>query len=239
MAEHIPPGPWDDFPEAWDIVTIGDRDWPGLASVDISRANKWDTKKAQKTHGAEREFKGADLASVKIEIRFWTVDHWDEIITELLPMIDPDPGKKLPTALTLRHVTANVRKVSQITIDSVTGPNRSGQFGVITIDATEHREPDKKNAGGKAKGAGNGKCAELAHQIEVLKNERYIYEQAFNKYMSPFTLDLVEAGRYQSLVAAVDVQIQIHQTTQQVLGCNQAGPPDPGGFNPADALLNE
>ena len=240
MAEHIPPGPWDDFPEAWDIVAIGDRDWPGLARVDISRANKWDTKKAAKTHGGEREFKGADLASVKIEIRFWTSEDWDLIVNELLSMVEPDPGKKKPEALKLSHVSASARKVSAITVDSVTGPIVSGGQGVITIDATEYREPDKKNAGGKASGKGS-LCQQLANQLALLQAQRTVDVSLYNYYSSIAGLDIQKAGETYARVVATDAEIAAVQAHQLANKCNEAAPSSTDGAaqEKAQGLVNQ
>lgn len=239
MAEHIPPGPWDDFPEAWDIVVIGDREWPGLARVDVSRANKWDTKKAQGTHGGEREFKGADLARVKIEIRFWTSEHWDLIVNELLSTVEPDPGKKKPEALRLSHVSAHARKVNQITIDSVTGPNVSNGQGVISIDATEYREPEKKNATGKASGKGS-LCQQLANQLALLQANRTIDVSLYNYYSSLAGLDIQKAGEAYARVVATDAQIAAVQAHQLANKCNEAAPSalDAADQAKAENLLN-
>src|SRR5688572_28043397 len=92
--------------EVWDRVTFNDVECPGLARVTVARGNKWDTKKAQGSHGAERNFKGADLASVKIQIKLWEQQDYVDFNTTILPLLEPDPGKKKPDAVAVGHAVA-------------------------------------------------------------------------------------------------------------------------------------
>lgn len=185
MAE-LPAGPWHESPDAWDTIVINGKEWPGIASVEIDRAQKWDTKKAQGSHGAEREFKGTDLANVKIELRLWTTEHFAAVEANgLLADIEPDPGKKKQDAVSIQHAVAAFRKVSAVTIDKVNGPKVSNGVGVITIDATEYRKPDTNNATGTASGRTvNTEAQGIEMQCQELAT-RWVQEN--NEYIAAMT----------------------------------------------------
>ena len=171
MADQIPNGPWHDTPDDWDKVELAGKVWPGLAMVEVDRANKWDTKKAQGSHGGEREYKGADLAPVRIEIRYWTTEHHEQV-REFLPDIEPVPGKKKQDAVSIKHAVTILRKVESITVDNISGPKVSNGIGTITITATEYRKPTSEHASGTASGKfvggdprnAQGNCATLQDQ---------------------------------------------------------------------------
>jgi hypothetical protein len=176
----IPAGPWHEQPEFWDRITLADRQWPGLATVEVSRANKWDSKKAKGSHGQEREFSGVDAAKVKIRIRIWTSEQWAEITSDLLPTIEPSPEKAKVDSITIGHAVASARKVQRITVDVVKGPSEEADgTWAIDIDATEYRAPATKNATGTATGKGTGGgnpapgsvCDQLKEQMVFLSNK--------------------------------------------------------------------
>ncbi|MGL4442656.1 MAG: hypothetical protein ACRCU1_03455 [Alsobacter sp.] len=184
MAEYILPAPWDEDGEFWDRIEINAVEWPGKATVDVVRANKWDTKKAKGKHGGEREFNGADLAKVKIQIVCWTTEQILALV-DLLPVIEPTPGKEKPDAVSITHPVAIIRKCLTITIDNLAS-KVTDKMMVVDIDATEHRPPEAKNASGTASGKGGsgfnpqntGNCDDLAFlynnlvgQLITLKSE--------------------------------------------------------------------
>lgn len=214
MAEQIPNGPWHDTPDDWDKVELAGKVWPGLAMVEVRRANRWDTKKAQGSHGAEREFKGADLAPVRIEIRYWTTEHHEQV-REYLPDIEPVPGKAKQDAVSIKHAVAILRKVESITIDDIDGPKVSNGVGVITITATEYRKPTSENATGTASGRNGsgspanaqGNCAVLADQYARAAVEWNLAMAEYNRRVAEYESDegqgLLGGGASQ---ADVDVQ---------------------------------
>lgn len=234
MGEPIPFAPWNAVPEVWDRVAFDDEQSPGVAAVTISRSNKWDTQKAQASHGAKRDFKGSDLATVKIQIRFIYADDYVDFCERILPIIEPDPGKKKPTVIRLDHATAWARNLRTITIDTVSGPEIQGGIGVFDIDATEHREPDKTNAGGKP-GTGKGaKCQEIAATLAVLDTQRVLWETLRAQAANPFSLDPVMLGQAELQLVNIDAQRGPLLAAQEANGC--VGPP--GGFlDPTENLL--
>lgn len=173
----IPLGPWHLQPELWDTLKIGEHEVPGIATCEITRANKWDSKKAKGEHGQEREFSGAEAAKVRITAKFWTEEQWAGVVDVILPIIEPNPEKKKIDSISISHAVAAARKVSTITIDSVDGPRVDGGIGTLTIEATEYRAPSPKNATGTATGKGgytstkSGSCQDLANQITICQSE--------------------------------------------------------------------
>lgn len=235
----IPLGPWHTQPELWDRLTIGDKLVPGIATVEVDRANKWDSKKAKGEHGQEREFSGVEAAKVRIQIVYWTDEQWQEIKTEILPLIEPNPEKKKIDSLSINHEVANARKVARITVDSVKGPSVSGGLGTIDVDATEYREPSPKNATGTATGKGGGSggagtkggaCADLANQIVQtqieITNEQIQLNTAYAKLASTEFLDFLafdlqdEIGQREARIAELNQQINALQQQQIAIGCS-------------------
>lgn len=181
-ARIIPPGPWNVFPEQWDRVVLDDVEWPGLATVTVSRANKWDAKKAKGAHGEEREFSGVDPAKVTIVIKFWDFNAWYElVVSDLIKVVEPNPEKKKPDSIKIAHAVAQARGVDRITVDTVDGPTKAEEgIWTLTIQATEYRPPSTKNATGTATGKGSppgdpknapNQCADLASELAFKKAE--------------------------------------------------------------------
>ncbi len=173
MAEQIPAGPWHEEPELWDTAVLNDVECPGICKVEISRGNKWDEKKAKGSHGAEREYSGAEPAKVKLSIVTWTSAHHTVMREKVLPIVEPVPGKKKVDAVQLQHAVAIARSVSAFTVDDVDGPSVSDGKATWKISGTEYRKPSTQNATGTAKGGkgGNpklaGSCVEMT-QIYAL-----------------------------------------------------------------------
>lgn len=234
------PEPPQALAEVWDKGTFNDIDCPGLMSVSISRANKWDTKKAAGSHGGERQFKGSDLASVKIKVRLWTNDDYVAFNEQILSILDPDPGKKKADGIALGHAVAWSRNLRSITVDSVSGPE-SDNAGMVEydIDATEYREPDKTNATGKASGGAKGDCTAIAAQLSLLLAQQAVDKALLSAALSgsisnPFDPNAVindssgsavsQAEEIAARMAGRQVQIDSFEQQQIILGCNQAPP---------------
>lgn len=217
------PDPPQALAEVWDRVTFNDVECPGLAAVTISRSNKWDTKKAQGSHGAERTFKGADLASVKIQIRLWTADDYVAFNENILPLLEPDPGKKKPESVALGHAVAWSRSLRSITVDSVSGPD-ADPVGIVTydIDATEYREPDKTLAQGKpGAGAGNGAtCQQLAAQLVILDSTQVVWEIQRSEAATVHGYDPAKLVEAEAQLANIAVQKNNVYISQAAAGCN-------------------
>lgn len=234
---HLPPGPWHEFPELWDKCILGDLELPGLSSIEVLRQNKWDTKKSKGSHGGERQFGGVDLAKVKIETRFWTAEQWEKWLRDVFPLIEPGPkDPSVKDAIAISHVVSDARKVAAITIDAINGPWVESGIGVIEIEATEYREPDKTNANGKAGGM-SGDCGALAANLALLEGAQKVDHALFNAYLkgsltNPFDPNAVIYDTGNSNVAAAEEvaarmtsrQVEIDNVKNMMLirGCNQA-----------------
>lgn len=220
------PDPPQAVAEVWDRATFNEVESPGLASVSVSRANKWDTKKAQGSHGAERNFKGADLASVKIKIRLWTADDYVAFNEDILPLLEPDPGKEKPSGVAIGHAVAWARNLRAITVDSVTGPESDpAGFVEYDIDATEYREPEKKNATGKATGAGKSSyCDQIRAQLDLYYADLAVQKSLLSTYLSPATFDADRANEAQNKILLDEVTIAGLENNLVVGNCNQAPP---------------
>lgn len=219
----IPAGPWHVNPHAWGRVVLGDFELPGLCTFEPVRSNKWDTKKTKAKHGGKREFAGVDLGTVKIECRIWTAEQWAEWTETGFPLLEPgpkDPSVKDP--FKVQHAIASARKFQAITIDSISGPIRDGQFGVIEIDATEYLEPDPTNASGTAGTGGN--CSAIAAQIALEKAQIAVWQSLQNTYMSLSTFDPQKAGEAELELIKHRQQLDILTQQQIAARCNEQKP---------------
>lgn len=223
----VPPSSADVFPSVWGTVSLAGRQWPGRARVTCSRGNDWDRPKAPGEHSAEAKLKGSRLASVTIEIEYWTHDQHNEAF-ELLQIIEPTPGKVKLGAVEISHAVTIFRGVSQVTIDDIAGPLK-GDDGLykITIQATEQRPVTPKNATGTASG-GTGAdtvCAQL-------RKSYFAYVQSGQSAANASVLasaDERAALLQQSAIAfaaAEDIQAQIKARNCQADGQGPATNPN-------------
>lgn len=231
--EYIPAGPWDTNPELWDRLSLNDREFLGLATIDVDRSNKWQTKAAKGSHGAERTFGGVELAKVRIEYRVWTSEQYDELLTELLPIIEPEPTKAKRDAIRVAHAVATARKLSAITIDSIAGPKRAepGVFALY-IDATEHLPPQSKNALGTASGTGKPKSPCQALEEQYRANRAAASAARAKAAELAAQLDLVGSLKKLQEADVLDILLRTIELQQQALGCLLFAPSGNGGSNP-------
>lgn len=225
---QIPSGPWHTSPELWDTVVIDGKPWPGIATVNFKRANKWDTPKAQGSHGGKRKFKGADLGTGSIEIAYWTTEQHDEIVT-LLADLEPEPGKKEPTAHSIGHAVATVRKLVAFTVDDIDGPKKVGKdIRTVIISITEHREPTTNKATGTAKGNGvtgqQSYCQARQNEIGLLQiplTEATVRWETYSSYAN-YNASLAETAAQD--MSRIQGQIQTIKNLMIFAGCAQCGP---------------
>ncbi len=124
---------------------------PGLAKVTIKRSREVAKNKGQDTSGATTVIKGADPASVSIELRIWdprTIDDDLSMLSIILGEIDPKVGVK-GAALDITHPKAELRGVTAICLESIEGPDAAGEAGgewVVKIGASEFCPPKKQAA---------------------------------------------------------------------------------------------
>ena len=231
-GEFIPYGPWNEEPDLWDTLNLGDRDWPGFAKVAITRGNKWDDKKAKGVHSMDRNFSGAEAAKVTITLAIWTSAHYAQLV-ELLPLVEPDPTstKKEPPALNLTHPQATLRKVSMVTIDKVEGLNdQDRDVRTMTIAATEYHKPLPAPTGkaGATPGGANipptndGECSYLAYAYQQGLARHVAANKALRDSTDIFNLDKeLEVEAAQQNLDDITAQMKL-------LGCGNTTPSQSG-----------
>lgn len=175
-AKEIPAGPWMKEPEIWDTAVLNGKACPGFCSFEVERSNKWDDKAAKGQHSQQRAFQGAEPAKGSLTIVFWTDEQYQTLLSDILPMIEPDPGKKKPDAVSITHAVAAARNVRAFTVDKVSGPERQDfDLRKFVVTWTEERPPTTQNASGKpgaGKAAGtNQLCSQLFSDYQLEKVE--------------------------------------------------------------------
>jgi len=105
--------------------------------VEIDRGPKWDRKPVKGQTGETQTFGGWNNADVKIRVRTWTKAQHDDFIANVLPIIEPTPGKDAPNALAFDHAVARARKVDVVRIEKIKGPtvDDDGTFSEWEIPA--------------------------------------------------------------------------------------------------------
>ena len=229
---QIPRGPWHTNPEAWDSAVIDGKTWPGIATINFKRANKWDTPKAQGSHGAPRKFKGVDLGTGSIEIVYWTQEQHDEIVT-LLADLEPEPGKTEPKSHRIGHAVATVRKLKDFTVDDIDGPKVKAGIGTFVIGITEHREPTTNKATGTVKGSAGGNsgtaknaayCQARQAEIDFLQIPLAEATARWEFYNSFATYDANLADAARADMEGYLAQIANIKNAMLYSGCTQCGP---------------
>lgn len=244
---EILPGPWAEFSDVWDTLYLGGKEWPGIAKVTVTRANKWDEKKAKGSNNADRTYTGTEPAKVKIELRFWNAaDQYDVLVSECLPIVEPEDEKKRKDPLDISHAVTQARKVAKVTIDSVSGPDDNGdQTWTFTIEASEYKAPTvvagPKGGGGKSKPSPGISCDELNSQhsyylsdLANLEVDRRALAQDLANAEAMGVFGAAEVIVVQSKIMSIDNRIEAARAnlqnivaTMQQKGCPV--PPSSGG----------
>lgn len=142
------PGGLVDFPswysEDWDSSVVEGVTIPGLTKVGkIKRGPKWDRKPVKGQSFENQTFGGWNGAAFEIVVRLWTKAQQDEFRANVLPVVEPTPGKEAPKQLAFFHPQAAARKVDVILVDDVEGPevDDDAQFEEWTLTVFESRKP--------------------------------------------------------------------------------------------------
>lgn len=130
------------------VVIFGDvLRTPGLATVDVDRANKADLKKVAGKDGARVTTLGLDPAEIIIQIEIWTPDQYDEL-KGLWKQIMPRAGKTDPNVYPISHPTTKFYDVKSALVMRGTGPKpgRVPRSRIFTIHCMEWIKNQTKNA---------------------------------------------------------------------------------------------
>lgn len=134
-AYLVEPPPW--HAENWDEGSFESVTVPGLMHVEVDRGPKWDRKAVKGQTGETQTFGGWNNASLKIRVRTWTAAQHEAMLANVIPVIEPTPGKDAPKQLAFDHPVARARKVDVILIEKIKGPtvDDDGKFSEWEIDA--------------------------------------------------------------------------------------------------------
>lgn len=147
--------PWPhDSPEAWNQLTLGDRPWPGVATVKIKGGQDIDKKRPYGKHGANLKFQGQKPKTGTITVRTWTAAQWEQLQVEL-EEIEPVGGKRDEQPRGVTHPVFAARKVASIAIEDIDGPEWDGQFMVVVLTWVQWFPPPQST-----KGTGTAKAAQ-------------------------------------------------------------------------------
>lgn len=139
--------------DAWDAATIDGTEAPGVWSVKVSRARSWDRKAAQGAHGETQTYKGTKAADVTLTWRV-DADEWDSgDVQSVIDHLEPPPTKETPKPVRFGHPVLDVRKIEQIQVDKIDGPDARDGFAVFTFACFEfYPKPAGANGSGTSKG---------------------------------------------------------------------------------------
>jgi hypothetical protein len=104
---------------AWDLVSLGGMDLPGVAIVTAERRHRKSVRSAAGADGATVAQLGIDPAQVTISLRIWTADHW-ETWQRCAPVVAPRSGASSKPLL-ISHpalVPLAIRRVSVLSVDA-------------------------------------------------------------------------------------------------------------------------
>jgi hypothetical protein len=133
--------PWvGDSDLLWDTLILGGEVWPGLPTVESTSSRSVDAQKKKGDDGASLVDQGYEPAKVKITIRVWLREQWEEL-QRLLATIHPRKKGGIRTPVDIMHPETQLKGVRQIyftTIGTAT-PGRGAEHGsmTITLDAIE------------------------------------------------------------------------------------------------------
>lgn len=138
-----------DNPQAWDTVTIGQVQSPGVCKVTgFKRQNEWDIKKGKGTLGATTTYVGKPPAKGSITFQLWTAFHfaeWDEF----RPLLKYDPTKKAVQAVDIYHPSLADIDLNSVIVENIGAIEHEGQqLYTITVDFIEYFPAPKKSAVG-------------------------------------------------------------------------------------------
>lgn len=203
---------WAD--NSWDEATIEGKLIPGLVRVEPKRGVKYDVKEAPGATGAKVTFKGYGAATFKLVVRMWTPEQEAAFDADILPLIEPTPGKDSPKGYSFIHPATAKRKIDGILVEDVEGPkiDNDAQFVEWSIDAFEYRKPQPQHGGPGKPGLTPCQQAKATYDQKVAE-----YNAALAKYNSGAD----PTYNYAPVQAAFD-SMQYQAQLLDENGCNEA-----------------
>lgn len=132
MTEALP---WVGEPGLlWDTLLMGGEYWPGLPTVESEPSRSVDVQKKKGDDGATEADQGYEPAKVKITLKIWLKEQWEEL-QRLLPLIHPRKKGGLKTPVDIVHPETQLKGVRQIYVTKIGAavPGRGAETGSLTI----------------------------------------------------------------------------------------------------------
>ena len=158
----MPGLPWiTDGSLLWDTLLLGGEVWPGLPTVTSTVSRSIDKQKKKGDDGANLVDQGYEPAKVKIVIRIWLQEQWDDLQSKLATV---HPRKKggVRTPVDIIHPETQLKGVRQIYVEEIgeAVPGTGAQTGMLTITLTASEwfpepkpaKPNTKKSKAEAKG---------------------------------------------------------------------------------------
>lgn len=149
-------------PEAWDVITIGGTESPGICTLSgFKRGSEFDVKKGKGSLGATVTFVQRPPIEGSIKFSLWEPAHFDAW-TSFRALLKYDPTKKKISALDIFHPALAEIELKSVVCTSIGATEHEGkQLYSITCEFLEYSPPPKKSAvgtpaGSKSNGGGPG-----------------------------------------------------------------------------------
>lgn len=159
--------PWADSDSPWDRIAFGTLAFGGVCEVDGDALKRKVTRhRASGSNGARITDRGLDTVEVTIKLIAWTDEHaaqLDAIRDLLIPRTRPTRGR---SAVAVTHPALAWAGITQIYATEVSLPKVDGSRLVVTVKATEYKEPAPGNATRRARPATQD--AQVASGVQAL-----------------------------------------------------------------------
>jgi hypothetical protein len=148
---------WHDQPDLYDVLFLGGRQMPGIATVKVTRRRKIDKKSAKGKNKATVTVQGYEPAELEITLKMLTPEDMTSLY-EAVPLLEPTADRttaKDADALDIAHYTTSFRDIKAVVVESLEGPELVNGEMFLKIKACEFRKPPKatgKGGGGGASG---------------------------------------------------------------------------------------
>lgn len=205
---------------SWDVLSLNDKDVPGLCKVsNIKRGPKYDKKEAKGQTRSKVTFQGWKSADAKLVIRLWRTSQEVAFDADVLPLLEPEPGKDQPKTLRVSHPALAKRKVGSILVEELEGPNvdDGGQWCEWIVDFFEQDEPKKQQ--GNPGPPGQTPCQQAKAQFDQYNAE---LQAAASKIGTGATPE--ENQRLMDAMIAAQDRAANQANIMAENGCNEASP---------------
>jgi hypothetical protein len=127
--------PWvADSDLLWDTLILGGDVWPGIPTVESETSRAVDAQKKAGDDGANLVDQGYEPAKVKITIRIWLREQWEQLQT-LLAKVHPRNKGGVRTPVDIAHPETQLKGVRQVYVQHIGAavPGRGAETGTLTL----------------------------------------------------------------------------------------------------------